>query len=84
MLLDANAFKQLLTILLGVLLVLFIYFKWCYQFWKKRNVPFLEPSVPIGNFGSLLGDVFTKFYNQVKVKGKYACTFNSHKLLEGY
>jgi cytochrome P450 family 6 len=32
------------------LLVLYVYFKICYSYWKKRGIPTLKPTAPFGNF----------------------------------
>jgi len=31
-------------------LVLYVYFKICYSYWKKRGIPTLKPTAPFGNF----------------------------------
>ncbi|KAG4079535.1 hypothetical protein HA402_005232 [Bradysia odoriphaga] len=74
----------LLTLLLLLLFVavsyLYISYKIRYQFWKKRNVPYLQPTFPIGN----MLDSFKKkhfaytaqdFYNKLKHHGDYAGVF---------
>ena len=33
-----------------ILLLLYIYFKICYSYWKKRGIPTLKPIAPFGNF----------------------------------
>jgi cytochrome P450 family 6 len=33
-----------------VLSVVYAYFKWSFTYWKKRNVPYVEPHFPFGNF----------------------------------
>lgn len=40
------------TTLLSILLATFyFYVKFAFSYWKRRGVPFLEPSFPLGNFG---------------------------------
>lgn len=33
-----------------ILLALYVYFKICYSYWKKRGIPTLRPTAPFGNF----------------------------------
>lgn len=40
---------DLLAVLLALLIVVYTWFKWSFQYWKKRNVPNLEPRFPYGN-----------------------------------
>ena len=32
----------------------YIYFKWSFTYWKKRNVPYIEPIFPFGNFRDMV------------------------------
>jgi cytochrome P450 family 6 len=45
--------ESVLTELVGVviaLVVIFIaYFKWNHSYWRRRNLPYIEPSIPFGN-----------------------------------
>ncbi|KAJ6628967.1 putative cytochrome P450 6a14 [Pseudolycoriella hygida] len=74
----------LFTLLLSMILVTVSYFyisyKIRYQFWKKRNVPYLQPIFPIGNMlDSFKQKHFAytsqEFYNQLKHHGDYAGVF---------
>jgi cytochrome P450 family 6 len=72
-------FDSLAGDLIGVILTLSIVFitycKWSHQYWKRRNLQFLEPTVPFGNFGDSirgkenLGVTFKRLYGQMKAKG---------------
>lgn len=45
-----------LTLLLGVVTVLFLiylYFQYKYTYWKRRNVFYIQPKFPYGNFQGL-------------------------------
>ncbi|KAJ8975581.1 hypothetical protein NQ317_013083, partial [Molorchus minor] len=33
-----------------VIAIFYAYLKWSYQYWKRRDVPYLERSIPFGNF----------------------------------
>jgi len=37
-----------------ILLVLYVYFKICYSYWKKRGIPTLKPTAPFGNFSNTI------------------------------
>jgi hypothetical protein len=58
-----------------ILAVLYIYFKWSHTYWKKRNVPYIEPTFPFGNLLHIflgrkpIADIFAAIYN----------TFEGHK-----
>uniref|UniRef100_A0A182K0X8 Cytochrome P450 n=1 Tax=Anopheles christyi TaxID=43041 RepID=A0A182K0X8_9DIPT len=68
-----------LLLLLGSLGSLWIYlhFKQRYQFWAQRNVPFLEPSFPVGNVADTLKPtihfayIIEKLYKELKSRGDY-------------
>ncbi|XP_049788189.1 cytochrome P450 6k1-like [Schistocerca cancellata] len=48
--------EELVIALSAVLLVIYVRFQWGYQYWKKKGVQYVEPSVPFGNMGkSILG-----------------------------
>jgi len=66
-----------------VLAVVYAYFKVSFTYWKKKNVPYVEPKFPFGNFadalclrksiGSIFEDIYKKLEGQ-KYGGIYACT----------
>lgn len=46
------------TTLLSILFATFyIYVKFIYSYWKRRGVPYIEPSIPFGNFGETIRGV---------------------------
>jgi len=47
-----------------VLTIAYIYFKHQYSYWKRRNVPFVPPSIPLGNMStkSHIGQVAKNVY----------------------
>ena len=63
------------TLLTFILALVYIYFKWSFTYWKKRNVPYIEPIFPFGNFIDMvlarkpIADICTDIYN----------TFEGHK-----
>ena len=68
------------TLLTCILAAVYIYFKWSFTYWKKRNVPYIEPIFPFGNFIDLvltrkpIEDVCADIYN--KLEGhKYGGTY---------
>lgn len=74
----------LLTLLFSAILVAVLYFyisfKIRYQFWKKRNVPYLQPTFPIGNMQDSFKQkhfAYTsqEFYNRLKHYGDFAGVF---------
>ena len=66
-----------------ILAAVYIYFKWSFTYWKKRNVPYIEPIFPFGNLldmlltrkpiADLIEDIYNKFEGH-KYGGTYAFT----------
>jgi len=62
------ALVEILGIFIAIGVGIVTYFKWIYKYWEKRNVPFLEPTIPFGN----LENPFTRKYTPgVYVKNIY-------------
>jgi len=64
-----------------VLTAVYVYFKVSFNYWKKRNVPYVKPTFPFGNFGDKLllrapmCHVFENIYKELdgeKYGGTYA------------
>lgn len=72
---------DLLGLLTAIVAVGYAYALWKFQYWKNRNVPYLEPVVPWGNLDSPFnrtkspGEEMVDFYNQAKSKGKKQVIF---------
>ena len=71
------------TLLTCILAVVYIYFKWSFTYWKKRNVPYIEPIFPFGNFIDMvltrrqIADICADIYNNLegqKFGGTYIFT----------
>jgi cytochrome P450 family 6 len=45
---------SLCATLFGILLFLYAYYRFCYSYWKKKGVAYLEPSFPFGNIGDAI------------------------------
>jgi len=62
----------LIAVFLVVLGALYTYFKHKFSYWKKKGVPFLKPSFPLGNCGELIllrksfGETYTGLYNKLE------------------
>lgn len=66
-----------LTFLVAVATFIYYYSKVKYSFWKKHNIPYIEPQLPYGNIkgvGRTLhsSQLTHKFYKQLKGKGPFA------------
>jgi cytochrome P450 family 6 len=66
-----------------VLAVVYAYFKMSFTYWKKRNIPYVEPIFPFGNFSDAfflrknIGQVHESFYKKLdgeKYGGIYSFT----------
>jgi cytochrome P450 family 6 len=74
----------LFSISSGLLGVLYLYFTYVYTYWKKRDVPFLEPRFPTGNALDIIlsrkniGEIYKDFY--IKFSGnKFAGLYQIHR-----
>jgi len=74
----------LFSISSGLLGVLYLYLTHVYTYWKKRNVPFLEPRFPTGNALDIIlsrktmGEIYKDFY--IKLSGnKFAGLYQIHR-----
>lgn len=58
-----------------IIFIIYIYFKWSFQYWKRKGVPFLMPRIPFGNVENTFsgkrapGVVAKDNYNELKRKG---------------
>lgn len=68
-------FPSTLTILLNLAVIVYIYFKWSFGYFKRKNVPFIEPKIPFGNIENPatrqvnIGVRLQSIYNQFKAQG---------------
>ncbi|XP_044261565.1 cytochrome P450 6a2-like [Tribolium madens] len=64
--------KDIVGVVVTLVVVVIAYYKWSYQYWKRKNVPFLEPSFPFGNTTNpltrteTLGVTIQKVYQEMK------------------
>ncbi|XP_063929812.1 cytochrome P450 6A1-like [Zophobas morio] len=70
--LDSSLLTALAGLTLASLTIFVIYYKWSFAYWKKLNVPYLEPRIPMGNMANTLtatenfGIVIKHIYDQLK------------------
>ncbi|XP_044260375.1 cytochrome P450 6A1-like [Tribolium madens] len=63
---------MLFSVLVCLLVTVFLYYKWTFKYWQRRNIPWLEPSLPFGNLSNPfnrqenLGITVKKFYKEMK------------------
>nr|QZM07475.1 cytochrome P450 monooxygenase CYP6SY1 [Lasioderma serricorne] len=82
-----SLFYDLLAVFSAVFVVLFSYFQWTYNYWERKKVPFLKPSIPFGNTGNPLNnnttrrqDLVVEWYRQFKAAGhKYGGVYVLHR-----
>jgi cytochrome P450 family 6 len=60
--------NDLIGISIAILAALVAYYKWTYQYWRRRNFPYLEPRIPFGNIISPFGQ---KESNGIDLKRQY-------------
>lgn len=66
---------DLFGIFVAICVVIYAYFQWIYQHWKRRNIPYLEPKFPSGNKEPLykaipLGEDIYNVVEKAKKKGE--------------
>jgi cytochrome P450 family 6 len=67
--------SDLIGISIAILAVVLVYYKWTYQYWRRRNLPYLEPRIPFGNNDSPFrqkdypGMIVKRHYDIMKSKG---------------
>ncbi|XP_023310268.1 probable cytochrome P450 6a20, partial [Anoplophora glabripennis] len=72
---DALAFFVTLTV------VVYAYFKWKYQYWKRKGIPYFVPKIPFGNIPNPLtsqlsiGEHIALLYKEAKARGWKGCGF---------
>lgn len=71
----------MLTILISTV---YLYFIHSFKYWKNRNVPFVQPSFPYGNFKGAgkkyhINELVTKFYRQLKGSGPFGGVYTLYK-----
>ncbi|KAJ8913630.1 hypothetical protein NQ315_007347 [Exocentrus adspersus] len=68
---------DLLAVTTALVAVAYAYFKWTYQYWKRQNVPYIEPRIPFGSlrnpFAESGGEQIMEFYKEAKSKGWKYC-----------
>ncbi|XP_018576632.1 cytochrome P450 6a2-like [Anoplophora glabripennis] len=58
----------------AIITVVYAYFVWALQYWKRRNIPYVEPVIPWGNLENpskrtmFIGDRFREIYRQARWK----------------
>jgi cytochrome P450 family 6 len=66
---------KLVSVVVALLVATIAFWKWKYQYWKRRNVPYLEPRIPFGNMEEVIrgkkfaGIRLKEIYNEMKSKG---------------
>ncbi|KAJ3618159.1 hypothetical protein MTP99_006184 [Tenebrio molitor] len=60
--------SDLVAISVAILTIVVAYYKWTYQYWRRRNFPYLKPRIPFGNNLSPFGQ---KESNGIHLKRQY-------------
>lgn len=67
--------RSIIVSLITIVVLATAYVRYCYGYWKRKNVPYLEPTFPFGNSISLfpkgisIGAVTKGFYDTFKAMG---------------
>ncbi|KAJ8913651.1 hypothetical protein NQ315_007368 [Exocentrus adspersus] len=76
---------DLTAVLATVTAIIYAYFKWTYQYWKRRGLPYFEPSIPFGNMPNpvtsriSLAENVRRLYEHAKSKGQERMNYHRYK-----
>ncbi|KAF2894087.1 hypothetical protein ILUMI_12097 [Ignelater luminosus] len=68
-------FKDIFVILISLVICVYAYTKWIFQYWKRKGLPYLEGNFPVEAFINLIwnpkpfGEINKEIYNIAKAKG---------------
>lgn len=67
-----------ILVLISLLSIFYAFFKYSFDYWKSRGVPFDEPSIPFGNIKELgktlqTGQFSKRLYDKYKPTGAQLC-----------
>lgn len=62
--------SSIFVVIISFLTVIYTYFKYSYQYWKSKGVPFDEPTFPFGNIKGLGTSMHQRKFTQ-KLYAKY-------------
>ncbi|GJQ82010.1 Cyp6a9 [Trypoxylus dichotomus] len=85
MVFTGNLLVDIFSVLIAIFVIVIVFFKRKYSYWKNLGVEHLEPTIPFGNFKSSFfqskstGEVWTDYYDAIKAKkAKHAGCYFFH------
>ncbi|KAJ8913631.1 hypothetical protein NQ315_007348 [Exocentrus adspersus] len=72
-------FTNLVAVVVTTIAIVYAFFIWSFQYWKRRGLPHLEPSIPFGNLPNPItsktsfGENAKMLYQQAKARGLKHC-----------
>lgn len=76
--LSDSCLENCVALIISIVTLTFLYFKYSYSYWSRRNVISYPHKAPFGNFGPFirlkqsLGDNIMFLYNKLKHEAKFA------------
>nr|QZM07446.1 cytochrome P450 monooxygenase CYP6BK31 [Lasioderma serricorne] len=70
-----EVFSLIFAVLIGSVSLLVTYSYWKYNYWKRKGLPYLQPTFPLGNTKNpftrkeTVGDIVKQWYDELKRKG---------------
>nr|XP_008200098.2 PREDICTED: probable cytochrome P450 6a23 [Tribolium castaneum] len=64
-----------ISVFITLITVTFAYYKWIYQYWERKKLPYLKPTIPYGNITSPfnrkenIAVTFQNIYEEMKTRG---------------
>ncbi|CAH0551616.1 unnamed protein product [Brassicogethes aeneus] len=74
-LITSTIWGDIAALLITVGFLIILYFKYAFTYWKRKNVPYIEPKFPLGNLKSYVlrsyvpGPDSAEYYNELKSRG---------------
>ncbi|GJQ82009.1 Cyp6a9 [Trypoxylus dichotomus] len=74
MVFTGNLLVDIFSVLIAIFVIVIVFFKRKYTYWKNLGVEHLEPTIPFGNFkpnllqSKSIGEVWAEFYDAMKAK----------------
>lgn len=63
-----NFLLDIVAFVIALCIIVYSYFKWTFQHWERKGIPYVKPSIPFGNidnpltrtrnFGTIIKDVY--------------------------
>lgn len=70
----ASFLLDIVALVITLVIVGYTYFKWSFQYWERKGVPYVPPTIPFGNTDNMftrkrnLGVILKDLYDELKAR----------------